>query len=103
MISDVRKHKTLTELLQTDYHQKYSTVISNIPVELYFDDWDITIFFTSSSHIIDFIKLTNLRIDLKPIKDSIESLEASIRQDNLKLENLKNEFEKQSKLCQETS
>lgn len=38
LISDVRKHKVLTELLQTNYHQRYSTTISNIPIDLHFDD-----------------------------------------------------------------
>lgn len=101
LISDASKHKVLTELLQTDYHQKYSTTISNIPIDLHFDDNDIAIYFRSNSHFIDFIKLTQLNVDLKPIKDSIESLETSIEQNKLKLEKLKNEFEKQSKLCQE--
>jgi hypothetical protein len=101
LISQTNKHCFLTEILQTDYHQRYSTTISNIPIELYFDDNDITIYFTSNTHFIDFVKSMKLKLNLNPLKDTIKSLETSLKEDNCRLEKLKNELNEQIKLYPE--
>jgi len=90
-------------MLQTNYNKNYLTTISNIPIELSFVDNDIIIRLRKSTYFIEFIKLNNLKVNLRHLKDLIASLETTTQNNTEELEKLKNNIEQLKKLCQETT
>lgn len=76
--STSKKHPTLCDLLQTDYHCYYDLK----DFMLNFDDWDISIQFTKKEFLETFIKTHKIRLDSSSVEAQIERLKKSIESDS---------------------
>lgn len=72
--SDVHKHKKLSDLLSTDYHCHFE--INNL--FLNFDDNDITLWFTTTKDLENFIRSFNLKLNLSSLRREKEHYEKII-------------------------
>lgn len=80
--SSVRAHKTLTDLLSTNYHCHFEMNNFN----LYFDDDDITIWFMSPNDLKNFVKDFNLKINIDSLLRERKQYEKTIENNQKFLE-----------------
>jgi hypothetical protein len=71
------KHfKKLSDMLQSDYHCNLELKSG---VKLYFDDWDITLAFSSSEIAIEFVKKYKLNLKMEPLLKEKENLTNNLK------------------------
>ena len=84
LVSNVTRHKQLSDLLQKDYHSR----LEGKNMQVCFNDNDIEILFYQQDALHDYVKKMNLQINADDIREQIKHLESSISYDQNKLKEL---------------